>query len=224
MFIFFIFIILHYYVLIIIKILFTFNVDNKFIEELYKGIIDGSYGAEVIGGDITGADKISISITAIGKTQNRRISSRSNAKNGYIIISNGEFGKSINGLKELQEGKKESEFIRAHLMPELELSFSELIATQIQEDYAMMDTSDGLADALFQIAKASNVKIVTPKIDGIFGAEDYKLVAAVPKDFLKKLNNYKIIGLVEDFDGSYLKIDDKNYKNYDELNLFNHFN
>lgn len=200
------------------------NVDNKFIEELYKGIIDGSYGAEVIGGDITGADKISISITAIGKTQNRRISSRSNAKNGYIIISNGEFGKSSKGLKELQEGKKESEFIRAHLMPELELSLSELIATQIQEDYAMMDTSDGLADALFQIAKASNVKIVTPKIDGIFGAEDYKLVAAVPKDFLKKLNNYKIIGLVEDFDGSYLKIDDKNYKNYDELNLFNHFN
>ena len=200
------------------------NVDNSFIEELYEGIIAGSYGAEIIGGDITGAEKISISITAIGKTFGRKISSRSNAKKGYVVISNGEFGKSSKGLCELIEGKKESAFINAHLEPILSTEFSELISTQIQEDYAMMDTSDGLADALFQIARASNVKISASYIEGMFGAEDYNLVAVVPKEFLNKIKDYKIIGIVEEFDGSYLKIDETCYKNYDDLNLFNHFN
>ena len=200
------------------------NVYNSFIEELYEGIIAGSYGAEIIGGDITGAEKIAISITAIGKVENRKISSRSNAKKGYVVISHDEFGKSSKGLRELIEGKKESVYISTHLEPKLNPKFSEYISTQIQEDYAMMDTSDGLADALFQIAKSSNVKIVTSYIEGMFGAEDYNLVAVVPKDFLNHIKDYKIIGIVEDFDGTYLKIDETCYKNYDELNLYDHFN
>ena len=57
----------------------------------------------------------------------------------------------------------------------------------------------------------------------MFGAEDYKLVAAVPKKFLSKINNYKIIGYVEEFDGAYLEIDGFKYKNYDELGLYDHF-
>ena len=101
--------------------------------------------------------------------------------------------------------------------------FSRSIAEQINTEYAMMDTSDGLADTLFQIAKASNVKISTEYIEGMFGAEDYNLVAAVPRDFLSKLKNYNIIGRVEDFDGSYLEINGKSYSNYDNLGLFNHF-
>ena len=38
--------------------------------------------------------------------------------------------------------------------------------------YAMMDTSDGLADALFKIAEASGVSIECNEIDGMFGAEE----------------------------------------------------
>lgn len=199
------------------------KVDNNFIEELYKGIIAGSYGAKVIGGDITGGDKIFISITAIGSTKGRKISSRKNAKVGYTVIANGEFGLSSQGLKDLQNGIKESNAIKAHLEPVLDTDFSESISTQIKVDYAMMDTSDGLADALFQIAKASHVKIKTSYIEGMFGAEDYKLIATLPNDFLPKLNNYKIIGKVEPFDGYYLQIDDKKYLNYNELGLYDHF-
>ncbi len=199
------------------------TIDESFIKELYRGINDGAYGAEVIGGDITGGEKIFISITAIGKVEGRTISSRANAKEGYVVISYGNFGESSKGLKELQSGLKNTPAIRAHLEPVLNKEFSECISTQIQSDYAMMDTSDGLADALFQIAKASNVKIITNMIVGMFGAEDYKLVAAVPKDFLTKLNNYEIIGEVTKFDGTYLQIDDKKYSNYNELGLYNHF-
>lgn len=199
------------------------NVSEDYFKELYRGIIDGAHGAKIIGGDITGAERISISITAIGKVGNRKISSRKNAKEGYVIITNGEFGKSSQGLKDLQAGLKNTDSIRAHLKPKIDFLFSENISTQINEDYAMMDTSDGLADALFQIAKASNVKIKTNYIEGMFGAEDYNLVAAVPKSFVSKLKNYKIIGKVEKFDGNYLKIDNKNFSDYNELGLYDHF-
>ena len=198
-------------------------VDNNYISELYRGIRAGSYGAQIIGGDITGSDKIFISITAIGLTQNRKISSRKNAKKGYIVIASGEFGESYKGYNELKQGKKNSSAILAHLEPQLDIEFSESISTQITEDYAMMDTSDGLADALFQIAKASNVKIKTKEVNGLFGFEDYKLVAAIPKNFLNKIDNYKIIGEVLEYDGTYLEVGNKKYSNYNELNLYDHF-
>lgn len=199
------------------------NVDGNFINDFYKGVKAGSYGAEIIGGDITGGNKIFISITAIGKTLARKISSRKNAKEGYVIIASGEFGESSEGLEALQKGLNKPSAIKAHLEPTLDVQFSEDISTQINVDYAMMDTSDGLADALFQIAKESGVKIVTPEIKGIFGAEDYKLVACVPNTFLSNITNYKIIGQVDKFDGYYLQIQDNRYLNYDELKLFDHF-
>lgn len=199
-------------------------INEDFIKELYRGIITASHGAKVVGGDITGGDKIFISITAIGKVENRKISSRAHAKAGYIIVSSGNFGESSKGLEELRAGKKGTKAIKAHLEPKLDIEFSETISQNIKEDYAMMDTSDGLADALFQIAKASGVKIVTASINGMFGAEDYNLVAAVPKDFLPNLTNYNIIGTVEPFDGIYLKIDNHCYTKHEELPLYDHFN
>lgn len=200
------------------------NINNSFIKELYKGIQDGAYGAEIIGGDITGGEKIFISITAIGKTEGRRISSRKNAKKDYIVITNGDYGISSKGLKELQMGYKNTPSIRAHLEPILDVKFSECISTQIQTDYAMMDTSDGLADALFKIAEASNVKIITGELDSVFASEDYNLVAVVPEYFLNNIENYKIIGKVVDFDGCYLQIGNKKYSDYNDLELFDHFN
>ena len=75
-----------------------------------------------------------------------------------------------------------------------EIGFSEYIAKQTgQSDYAMMDTSDGLADALSQISKASGVLMeidfdkipVSPsvkKFDNyenlvLYGGEDYGIIA-----------------------------------------------
>lgn len=197
---------------------------GKFIEEFYKGAKSALRGAEIVGGDITGStDKIFISITAIGSTNERKISSRKNAKVGHVVITKGEFGKSSAGLKELMQCGNNLELIKAHLEPQLEEKFAEEIATQINSDYAMMDTSDGLADALFQIASASNVSINANDIEGVFGAEDYKLVATVPKEFLPKLSEYEIIGEVVEKQDYILKIGNKKYLNYDELDLYNHF-
>lgn len=197
--------------------------EKNFVEEFYKGAKSALRGAKIIGGDITGADKVYISITAIGTTSGRKISSRSNAHVGDVVITKGEFGKSSLGLKELMTAESDSELIRAHLEPQLEENFANEIATQIDSEYAMMDTSDGLADALFQIATSSNVSIDAKFVEGIFGAEDYKLVATVPREFLKKLTEYEIIGKVVEKHDYILKIGDKKYYNYDELGLYNHF-
>lgn len=199
------------------------DIDETFIREFYKGVQAGSYGAKIAGGDITGADKIFVSITAVGSTEGRKISSRACAKNGYVVITHGKYGLSAKGLEELIAGKTDSENIKVHLEPKLSPEFSKQISTKIKSDYAMMDTSDGLADALFKIAEASNCTIEADYIDGIFAAEDYNLVAAVPQEFLKELNDFYIVGKVCDKKDYSIKIGDKKFYNYDELGLFNHF-
>lgn len=199
------------------------DIDENFIREFYGGIQAGSYGAKIAGGDITASDKIFVSITAFGDTNGRKISSRTNAKPDYVIITRGKYGLSSKGLEELIKGESSSENITAHLEPKLDLDFSEQISTKIKTDYAMMDTSDGLADALFKIAEASCCSIDANYIEGMFGAEDYNLVAAVPEEFLKEIENYYIIGRVNKYNNYFLKIGDKAFSNYDNLGLYNHF-
>ncbi len=210
------------------------SIDTKFIEEFYKGAKDASKDLKIVGGDITSADKIFISVTAVGETKNRKISSRSNAKVGYKIIVSGEHGNSATGLKILQKtfSSEINKFTKAHLMPDAQRKFSEEIAENITCDYAMMDTSDGLGDALMQIAQASGktIKVNTNDIPHdktvnietvLFGGEDYQLVAAVPSDILDKITNYSIIGQVVEGECGIL-IDGKFYSNIDDK-IFNHF-
>lgn len=207
--------------------------EIEFVQEFYKGLKDACKDVEIVGGDITGSDKIYISITAIGITKDRKISSRKNAKIGQKIIVSGSHGSSGAGLAELLNGNRTGKFIIKHLMPEAQLDFSRKIASTIKEDYAMMDTSDGLMDALSQIANESGVlldvdfeKIPYDKeIENfknykniiLYGGEDYQLVATVtdPQDFT-------VIGEVKE--GLGVKIGSKIYTKSDvEKNLYNHF-
>ena len=212
------------------------HTDEKFVREFYEGAKDAANGVEIVGGDLTGSDRIFVSVTAIGLAKGRKISSRSNAQVGYKVIVSGEHGNSAMGLKLLLGNKtitkSQEKFVNAHLMPVAQREFSEEISTKINTDYAMMDTSDGLADALIQIAQASNVKV---NIDSsriphdksvdmnlvLFGGEDYQLVAAVPENFLKNLSNYTVIGEIIDGETG-LEIDNKFYNNIDDK-LYNHF-
>lgn len=213
----------------------TNDIMSDWVEEFYKGFKSAIGSAKIVGGDITGSkDDIMISVTAMGSDNGRKISSRANAKEDFVIITRGEHGSSAKGLEELNCGKNNSEFINSHKMPELEWGFSKQISTLADEDYAMMDSSDGLADALFKIAEASGVKIVVdydkiphakevePK-KVLFGGEDYKLVAAVPKNLAEKIEGASIIGFVENFDGIRLEVAGKQYSSYDEMRTYNHF-
>lgn len=176
------------------------TIDENFVKDFYLGAetVCKEYGAKVIGGDLTGSDKVYISICALGKTFGRNISSRSNAKAGYKVVVAGEHGSSAAGLLELKNGIKDSQFIKRHKHPVLQKEFATLAATSVKDNYAMMDTSDGLADALFKIATASNVtleidfekipfnkelqKFSNYKELILFGGEDYSLIGVVPND------------------------------------------
>jgi thiamine-monophosphate kinase len=212
------------------------HINTDFVKKFYEGAKTACGDVKIVGGDITGSDKIFISITAIGNCKNRKISSRSNAKVGYKVIVSGEHGNSAKGLQKLLKYDKNTDFsdkfIQAHLMPVAQISFSKQIAENIDCEYAMMDSSDGLADALMQIAQASKVCICvdTKKIPYdkavdiytvLYGGEDYQLIAAVPDKLLKNLSNYTIIGEVVSKDVG-IKIDDKFYSNIDDK-IYNHF-
>ena len=209
------------------------TIDNNFVKDFYLGLKDACKNVEIVGGDITSSDKIFISICAIGTTKNRKISSRSNAKIGYKIIISGEHGSSAAGLREILNGEKDGYFINSHLKPEAQIEFSKAIATKIKNDYAMMDTSDGLMDALLQIAHASNVclEIKTNNIPYdknlekytdfkdliLYGGEDYHLVACVPNDF--EVSKAHTIGKVTK--GFGVKIGNETITNTNKI--YNHF-
>lgn len=199
---------------------------------------------EIVGGDITGSDKLYISISVIGKTLNRKISSRSHAKIGHKIITSGVHGSSAAGLRILQNDlEPDKDLIKAHLMPVAQIDFAKQISEQIQEDYAMMDTSDGLFDALFKIGSASECTmsvdferiLYDPKIKEyfsdykdliLFGGEDYQIVATVPVELLPSLKDYIIIGEVLPKEDCVIKLNtDNKVEKFNDLSnkCFNHF-
>lgn len=181
------------------------DMTQNFVKEFYEGIneICNKYGAKVIGGDITGAQKIAITITAIGKAQKHI--KRSFAKVGDVICITGEHGNSRAGFEILEKNLSENKkFEQSHKTPDPRVKEGLLIA-EICENPAIMDTSDGLADALYKIAQASDVtlsvdfakiphdkNLVTLAKENLedwilFGGEDYELLICVRANDFEKL-------------------------------------
>ncbi len=216
------------------------DIDSDFVKEFYLGAKKAcGQGVKIVGGDITGSDKIFVSICAIGSSENRNISSRKNAQVGQKIIVSGIHGSSAAGLRLLLNGKQLPEkFVKAHLEPAAQVDFAKDIATVQSAFYAMMDTSDGLMDALSTIASESGV-LLEINFDQIpydndlklfpnwqdlvlFGGEDYQIVASVDSDYQGGIT----IGKVKSGSGVDLLLADKvvHYSRQDvEKQLFNHF-
>jgi len=193
--------------------------DESFVKEFYNGMKELCirHGVTIAGGDITKADKLFINISLIGKTENLKPARRNNAKVGDIVIATGFYGTSKAGFEILENEEKFTEifpnfilekFKKAHRKPEPHLGFGRIILQNSKTTPAMMDTSDGLADALFKIAQSSNVEIEVEEklipIDNdlkevakilnanplewiLFGGEDYTLVATVDENVANKL-------------------------------------
>ncbi len=228
------------------------DINSDFVKEFYEGAKKAcnphpdslpkgeGENIEIVGGDITSADKIYVSVCAIGDAKGRNISSRKNAKEGYKVIVSGLHGSSCAGLKLLLDGKTEPQkFVKAHLEPQAQVEFGSKAGLNIKTTYAMMDTSDGLMDALSTIANESGVllEIDFDKIPYdkdleqfntwqdmiLFGGEDYGLVAVVPQEF-----DYGTqIGSAKQGFGVDINIDGKTIhysKQEVENRIFNHFN
>lgn len=197
------------------------NIEEAFVSDFYKGVNEVciKHDVKVAGGDLTGSDKIFISVCAIGASACPYIVSRKFAKPGDVIVTTGFHGDSAGGLKLLCCNQKSpAGLINAHLNPQAQLEKSRYISQKSNRNFAMMDTSDGLADALYKLSKDSGVTMVidfdkVPVSDDLkntfpeeyrnmvlWGGEDYQLLFCIGKDVYETLdkNLFYKIGVVED--------------------------
>lgn len=206
--------------------------DGDFVREFYKGVNDicTKYNVKVAGGDLTGGASIVISVCAIGKKISKFNVSRSNAKSGDIVFVTGTHGDSAAALN-LFYVDKENEFAQKHVHPEPRIAEGKILAKTVDTDFALMDSSDGLGDALYKIAKASNVTIKTdfdkipynPELKKSFpdkykelilwGGEDFELVGTLSPEIFKKLDSkrfFPIGKVIEKNSAAYVIINNKN--------------
>lgn len=167
---------------------------EAWVKEFYTGLMDcaGKHGmVKVIGGDITSSQsQTAISITLIGEAPAHDYL-RSNAKVGDKICVTGKFGNSANFLKSLQDDGLPSNSVieedkLKHLRPVPRLDEASLL---LEKRAALIDSSDGLAVSLIEIAEQSLVDIdidssLIPKDEhvdiktALYGGEDFELVCA----------------------------------------------
>lgn len=204
------------------------SLTERALAELFRGISEcaRSYRVEVAGGDLTGGPVLSLSITVLGEVHEQGVLLRSGARPGDLLVCTGDFGASAAGLH-LQEagewGGQASYVIERHCRPEPRLCEAWALLRACKGRGALIDSSDGLADAVIQLAVASRVSIVIeaekvpvhqecieiaglagldPLDWALYGGEDYELVGCIDNDSYKvlesygKLNPFHVIGFV----------------------------
>jgi len=132
------------------------KVAADFIDELAKGIrsVADNFEVAVVGGDLSQAEKIALSITALGELEGKPIT-RGGAQVGDHIYVSELPGLSAAGLAILGRGLNRPRYVvEAHLNPKL-VAPHELIKVAT----AMCDISDGISVDAANIARASNVNI-----------------------------------------------------------------
>jgi thiamine-monophosphate kinase len=156
--------------------------------ELYEGIAEA--GVPVIGGDTSRADRLILSVTALGRSE--RVPGRSGARPGDLLVVTGPLGGAGAAFRD-------GRFVR----PPLRLAEGRRLA---RHAHALMDVSDGLARDAGHIAARSRVRCVielerVPLAPGAIVAdlgfgEDYELLAAVADP-----DGFTVIGRCEEGEG-----------------------
>jgi thiamine-monophosphate kinase len=156
--------------------------------ELYSGIAEA--GVPVVGGDTSRADRLVLSVTALGRSE--RVPGRGGARPGDMLVVTGPLGGAGAAFR---EGR--------YVRPPLRLAEGRRLA---RHAHALMDVSDGLARDAGHIAARSGVRCVidlerVPLAPGAtvadlgFG-EDYELLAAVADP-----DGFAVIGRCEEGEG-----------------------
>ncbi|MEL6332542.1 MAG: thiamine-phosphate kinase [Cyanobacteria bacterium J06626_26] len=198
------------------------------LAELYQGITDclEHHGGAIIGGDLCRGEHRSLAITALGSVLAHEALYRNQAQPGQALVVTGAHGAARAGLAlllgelALNDSPNSQTWIQAHQRP---VPRFDAIATlrqlipQAATTVAVMDTSDGLADAIIQICTQSQVGATllssqlpippglshaTPPATAqnwaLYGGEDFELVLSLPpeiaRDFIEQLPGSQIIG------------------------------
>lgn len=179
------------------------GIEYKFVEDLANGFARASkeFGVRIVGGDTNKAVELVIDCCMIGEIKGK-MPTRRGAKPGDIVVTSGMFGLSASGLSLLLRGTKASKkfarhAIRAVLEPVPRQDVGGALARFLSSS---IDSSDGLAVSLYEIARNSRVDIAVdaiPAADGVeafasdnnlvasdlifHGGEEYEIVATIPK-------------------------------------------
>ncbi len=193
----------------------------KFLDGLYQGMneICEQHQIEIAGGDTTvSPSHLFINITIVGEAQKKQLFTRSGACPGDKIFITGSPGESALGLQLLSSPRKkwkgnlkfQKKMIQAHLDPVPRLTESKMLVKSSARITSMIDISDGLAQDLLHICKASNVGAVLrdewlpmsrelkdltalnklTALDYIMaGGEDYELLFTLKSEDVRKLTS-----------------------------------
>jgi len=173
------------------------DTDETAVVELYEGLAEG--GAPVVGGDLTAADELVISVTALGRSE--RVPGRAGAVPGDLLIVTGELGAAAAGLYTLQHGLAGfDDLVERHRRPPLRLEEGRRLS---RSAHALVDLSDGLIADARRIADRSSCRLVidvdrvpiAPGVEAVAEAaggdavelaagagDDYELLVTAPAD------------------------------------------
>jgi thiamine-monophosphate kinase len=184
-------------------------VNKETVQQIADGFNQATreYKVKIIGGDTNQSRDTVIDVIGIGVADPKKIVRRDGAQPGDIVAVTGQFGKTTPGLRILLSRSKSDRvkfrsLVRSVLHPVarlkegIELARSGAITSSI-------DSSDGLAWSLHEIANASHVGIHIEKIPidnsariyaaerrtsdielALYGGEEYELVTTIkPKQF-----------------------------------------
>ena len=164
--------------------------NSQMVSELAKGIrsVADKFEVAVIGGDLSRAEKMSLSITALGEISEKPIT-RSGAKVGDIVYVSALPGLSAAGLAILTRGLDRPRYVvEAHLNPKLSVPNK-----LIQVATSMCDISDGLFTDASHIASASTVRINLSKNKLISGS-DFKDLAELAVELGEQVFDWILTG------------------------------
>ena len=161
--------------------------------ELYAGLNEP--GVPVVGGDTTSAERLYLSVTALGRSQ--RVPGRDGARPGDLLVVSGPLGAAGAAFRE-----------HRHARPPLRLDEGRRLA---EVAHALTDISDGVAVDAGRVARRSRCRIAIEledvplaegaTLDDLGFGEDYELLAATPDTL-----GFPVIGRCEDGEGVEIRL------------------
>jgi thiamine-monophosphate kinase len=179
--------------------------------ELLRGfeISSSEFGINFVGGDTNKSNELIIDCGMIGFSENESIPSRNGARPGDFIVVSGVFGYPAAGLKILIQGAKaekrfKQQAISSVFRPRPQQKFGISLARYFSSS---IDSSDGLATSLYELAIQSKVNFFITRIPSVeavecfasnnsfidrdelifYGGEEYHIVATIPSQNMKRL-------------------------------------